>query len=47
MNLISRQPHQLRLAFGAHHLLGVPSPLDRQEVRMDVAEIVIHPEFRP
>lgn len=42
----NRQPHQIRLAFGAHHLEGVPSPLDRNEVRMDVAEIVVHPEFR-
>ena len=46
-NAFSRQPHHLRLAFGAHHLGEGPYPLDRHEVRMDVAEIIVHPEFRP
>jgi len=36
----------IRVGFGARILAGgAPSPLDEHEVRMDVEEIIIHPEY--
>ena len=46
-NISRREPNELRLAFGTNYLAENPYPLSKNEIRMDVAEIVVHPEFSP
>ena len=46
-DIYSREPNELRLSFGTNFLGESPYPLSKNEIRMDVAEIVVHPEFRP
>lgn len=42
-----KDPSTVRIACGAHTMfLKEPSPLDRHEVRLEVEEILVHPEYR-
>jgi len=41
-----KDPSEVRIACGAHNMmLKQPSPLDRNEVRLEVSEILTHPEY--
>ena len=45
-DLSTVKANDIRVGFGARVLAGgYPSPLDENEVRMDVEEIIIHPEY--
>jgi hypothetical protein len=39
--------NNLTLGFGAHKVsLENPSPMDKNEVRLEIEEIIVHPSFR-
>ena len=40
-------PEDIKLAFGAHTMgLGSPPPLlDKNEIRLDVGDIILHPSY--
>ena len=42
----SKDPSDYRVSLGDHHILPGPSPVDSNEVRLDIEEFIIHPEFR-
>ena len=47
LNICRRKgPEDLMLGFGDHQLSYRDSPLDTHEVRLDVAEIIVHPGYR-
>ena len=42
----SKDPADYRVSLGDHHIRSVPSPVDSNEVRLDIEEFIVHPEFR-
>jgi len=38
-------PEQIKLAFGAHNMGTESPPLDKNEIRLDVEDIIVHPSF--
>ena len=38
-------PEQIKLAFGAHNMGYGSPPLDKNEIRLDVGDIIVHPSY--
>ena len=43
--VFSREPEDFRVSFGDHQVLSSGSPWDRNEVRMDIEEFIVHPGY--
>ena len=42
----SRKPEDFRVSFGDHQVMSSASPWDKNEVRMDIEEFIVHPGYK-